>query len=492
MYPFLIISTLVLQLIAQKQETPDASETASSPTQDTASSLELTSAPAVLDDNANEQWCGYKCFWAFPSPNVLLSPPSLSKIHLLVIEYVSAILGRIAASFGTSTTFPELKSRDLLTTGSNDLDRRPDCTPNLADGTWECCFPDLVDGGLKCNAGSTLTRPKIFALPTLLFRALSSIPTALAAAIPEAVIPEKAAILEVDKRQDCTPNLVDGTWKCCFPDLVDGGLKCNAGSSLSPPRIFALPALLFKALSLIPGAIAAAIPEKASIPQVDKRQSHCTVNLVDGTWNCPPAGQCICDLITGDCWDCSAGSLLSPPRIFALPALVFKVLSSIPETLAAAVPHPLSISAEQEEKREDDIIGDVEARQTETNCWIDQMGMRQCFTFTPNVGSSSFSIPQIFSLPTLFINLIKQVSSVSALPQHFTESLAAPNFSLVRKTAHDAGEALSSWIEMDKRQPPICRPGQPPNLPCKNRGSTLGHLYLFPIPLLAFGVMVWL
>jgi hypothetical protein len=120
------------------------------------------------------------------------------------------------------------------------------------------------------------------------------------------------------------------------------------------------------------------------------------------------------------------------------------------------------------------------------------MGMRQCFTFTPNVGSSSLSIPRIFSLPTLFITLIKQVSSVSALPQHLTASLAAPNFDLVRKTVHEAGEAFNNWREMDKRQLPVCRPGQPPNLPCKNSASRFGLSYLLSILLLAFGVMVWL
>jgi len=258
--------------VAQKPKTPDLPEAASSPTQDTASTLELTSAPAVPDDNADEQRCGYGYLWMFPCPKVLSSSPSLFKLHLLVIEYVFAIPGKLATSFGTSATSTELKSRDLLTKDSS----------------------------------------------------------------------------SPDKRQDCTLSLVDGTSKCCFPDLVDGGLKYNASSSVSPPRIFALPVLLFKALS------------------------------------------------------------------------------SISQAMAAAVPHPLPPS-EQKEKREDGMIGDVEARQTESNCWINEMGMRQCFTFTPNAGSSSLSIPRIFSLPTLFINLIKQVSSVSALPQHLTQTPAAPN-----------------------------------------------------------------
>jgi hypothetical protein len=406
MHSLLTISTIVLQLITQKPETPNAPETASSPTQDTASSLELASAPAVLDDNADDQWCGYGYLWTFPCPKVLSSPSSLSKIHLVIIKYVSAIPGKIAASFGTSTTFKELKNRDLLTTDFGGLDKRQDCTPNLVDGTWKCCFPDLLRGGLVCNAGSSLSPPRIFAIPTLFFKALSSIPGALAA-----VIPEKDSISEVDKRQDCTPNLVDGTWKCCFPDLVDGGLKCSAGSSLSPPRIFTLPALLFK------------------------------------------------------------------------------VLSSVPQAIAAAVPHPLPPS-ELKEKREDGMIRDVQAGQTESNCWINEMGMQQCFTFTPNAGSSSLRIPRIFSLPTLFITLIKQVSSVSALPQHLTESLAAPNLDLVRKTVHEAGEALNNWVE--ERQLPICRPGQPPNLPCQNDASRFSLSYLLSVPLLAFGVMVWL
>jgi hypothetical protein len=263
----------------------------------------------------------------------------------------------------------------------------------------------------------------------------------------------------------------------------------------------------------------------------------------------------------------------SPPRIFALPALLFKALSSIPQAIAAAVPHPLPIlgsPSEQKEKREDGMIGGVDARQTESNCWITEMGMRQCFTFTPNAGSlslriprlfalptflfkaasslpksiaaavpsyprgnpkvmeaptpvekeerdsqytiprtvcfwgengkqcvstsgiSSLSIPRIFSLPTLLINLIKQVSSVSALPQHLSQSLAAPNFDLVRENVRTAGETLSSWAKIDERQLPICRPGQPPNLPCENGASRFGLSYLFSIPLLAFGVMVWL
>jgi hypothetical protein len=433
-----------------------------------------------------------------------------------------------------------------------------DCTPNLVDGTWKCCYPDLVDGGLRCSAGSSLSVPRIFALPAVIFKTLSSIPGALAA-----VIPGTASSLEVDKRQNCSPNLVDGTWKCCWPDVVDGTLPCSAGSSLSPPRIFALPTLVFKALSSIPQAIAAAIPEKTSIPRVDKRQSHCTVNLVDGTWTCPPAGQCICDMVTGDCWNCSAGSSLSPPGIFAFPALLFKILSSIPHAIAAAVPNPLPIPRSPSEENH------IEERQgTVSNCWINEMGMRQCFTFTPNAASSSLriprlfalptilfkatsslpkaiaaavppyprgnpeahgaptpvkkeerdsqytipstvcfwgengkqcvstsgisslSIPRIFSLPTLFITLIKQVLSVSALPQHFTESLAAPNFDLVRKTIHEAEEALNNWVE--ERQLPICRPGQPENLPCKNSALRFGLSYLFSIPLLAFGVMVWL
>jgi hypothetical protein len=469
----LTISTLVLQLTTQKLGTPNAPETASSPTQDTASSLELASAPAVLDDNADDQWCGYGYLWTFPCPKVLSSPPSLSKIHLLIIKYVSAIPWKIAASFGTSTTSTELKSRNLHTKDSGNLDKRQDCTPNLVDGTWKCCFPDLLRGGLVCNAGSSLSPPRIFAIPTLFFKTLSSIPGAVAAALPNK---------EIDKRQDCTPNLVDGTWKCCFPDLVDGGLKCNAGSSLSPPRIFAIPTLFFKALSSIPGALAAVIPEKASISEIDKRQD-CTPNLVDGTWKC-----CFPDLVDGGL-RCNAGSSLSPPRIFTLPALLFKVLSSVPQAIAAAVPHPLPPS-ELKEKREDGMIGDVQARQTESNCWINEIGMQQCFTFTPNAGSSSLRIPRIFSLPALFITLIKQVSSVSALPQHLTESLTAPNFDLVRKMVHEAGEALNNWIE--ERQLPICRPGQPPNLPCQNDASRFNLSYLLSVPLLAFGVMVWL
>jgi hypothetical protein len=405
--------------VAQKPKTPDLPEAASSPTQDTASSLELTSAPAVLEDDADEQLCGCGYLCVFPCPKVLSSSPSLSKIHLLVIKYVSAIPGKIAASFGTSTTSIELKSRGLLTTDSGGLDKRQDCTPNLGYGTWKCCFPDLLRGELVCNAGSSFSPPRILAFPALLFKALSSIPQAIALAVPHPLPILEAPSQQKEKRQD---------------DMVG---------------------------------------------DVEARQtvSNCWINEM---------GMRQCFTFTPN-----AGSLsLHIPRLFALPTFLFKAASSLPKAIAAAVPSNRrgNLEANEAPTRVGKEERDSQYTIPPTVCFWGESG-KQCVSTS---GISSLSIPRIFSLPTLLINLIKQVSSVSALPQHLSQSLAAPNFDLVRENVRTAGETLSSWAKIDERQLPICRPGQPPNLPCKNGASRSGLSYLLSIPLLAFGVMVWL
>jgi hypothetical protein len=164
------------------------------------------------------------------------------------------IPGKLAASFGTSTTSTELRSRSLLTTDSGVFDKHQDCTPNLVDGTWKCCSPDLLKGGLVCNAGSSLSPPRIFALPALLFKALSSIPQAIAAAVPSNPRrnPKANETPTLVKKEEPDPPTYTTPPTVCF--WGENGKQCvstSGISSLSIPRIFSLPTFLINLIKQV-------------------------------------------------------------------------------------------------------------------------------------------------------------------------------------------------------------------------------------------------
>jgi hypothetical protein len=177
-----------------------------------------------------------------------------------------------------------------------------------------------------------------------------------------------------------------------------------------------------------------------------------------------------------------------PSSFLNIHRIITECISAIPENI------PASFDATSTELKNRD-GGDVYKRQYSwvDGCSVIYIPVLEAGEFGwSNSARSSLSIPRIFSLPTLFINLVRQFSSVSARTLPGPQSLAASNFDLVRKSVDESLGALNIWVENEKRQLPTCRPGQPPNIPCKNAASRFSTLPLLLIPLLALGVMVCL
>lgn len=212
----------------------------------------------------------------------------------------------------------------------------------------------LMEGGFElfpCNAASDLKVPSVFRLPTLFIRDLVLISKSLASALP-------ATVDDIGKRCEADPGVL-----FCF--------HINAASCLRRiPSFFTVPTILLNAIASLPSAMAAATPihnkkergdAETFSPNVElTRLSHSLTPSFSNFRSLFPHVQKMealkerdyppyCNCNEDTCWDsppcCANGSCLSNaasglkvPSIFTIPVLAINAITTIPGTMAAAIP----------------------------------------------------------------------------------------------------------------------------------------------------------
>jgi hypothetical protein len=304
------------------------------------------------------------------------------------------------------------------------------------------------------GAASGLRVPRLFALPTIVFKTISSVPGALAVALPS---PSRYA----DSSDPDVAEKGEALDKRCFNCF---GLTCvpcppgqnNAGIGLRAPRVFALPALFLNAVWSIPRTLAAALPDTAALEFVEKDTEEEV--LEKRCFNC----------FGLTCVPCKPGQNnaaggLRVPRVFVLPSLLFNAAASIPRALASAIPDTSAFNIFERASEREDLAKRC------FNCF----GMT-CVPCPPgqNNAAGALRIPQIFTLPTILFKALASVprTLASAIPD--TSALGLEDEILEKRCFNCFGNTCVP-----------CPPGQ------NNAAGTLRIPRVFALPTLFINIV---
>ena len=163
-------------------------------------------------------------------------------------------------------------------------------------------------------------------------------------------------------------------------------------------------------------------------------------------------------------------SAVSVPRFFVLPTLFFKVFSAIPGAIAGAIPGAASSTRISNAFLPPTLLSDKPSSNPYTLAAVNppskcqgyllcDINNKEACTFVCGTtsSSSSLSISWGFSLLSTMIIFITQARPATALalpsPQDITQSLAVPNFDLVREAVSDFLTLPNAWIGLTKEGP---------------------------------------
>ncbi|CZR51039.1 uncharacterized protein PAC_00914 [Phialocephala subalpina] len=213
-----------------------------------------------------------------------VDPPKVFGAPKVIITFVMRVAKTVTNQVASAASLvqKELKTRSRTEDGGKKHKR-------------DCGGESTGAGGFQCSAATSLTLPRIFTFPTVVFNLIARVPSAIAAAalsFEDATnLTEISEVLEAILDGDALPSATEtlGARKTiCVSNGYNDATACfsdkSAASSLSIPRIFTFPIAVFNVVARIPGVLAAAIalPESSTLSRLGSKGLSSTPDA-DGT-----------------------------------------------------------------------------------------------------------------------------------------------------------------------------------------------------------------
>lgn len=371
-----------------------------------------------------------------------LPVPTLFRVPIILIKFISSI--PMALGETLLSPFPsEVQGSEPTTEQGDDaIDVKRDQFGSMIRDRRQCCLGQLIC--VACGDGPTNAASSLRTLgsgPVMVINYFTSLPGSLATSTMKL----RRSEIEANETEEpeellahmAEPQTIDGFTQ--FAGACTGSKHyCgeSSGTNLSPPRIFAFPAIILKSLALIPKTLASAIPSNLTTEGEDGEENlrrMAEPQTIDGFTQFTGA----CASSKHYCGE-SAGANLPPPRIFAGPLMVMNFIACVPGTLAISTSGARDLMRRSDTKQEQ---SRSIAEEDDAEDFL-QRSVPGGYIVSSTSAASSLQLPRSFTLPVILVN------SIASIPRTFAAAIPSPNTA----TSEDDTEVTDEGVLLAARQ----------------------------------------